>query len=690
MVFTRSQKRNVDEIDLHINDGFANVNFSKKKKTLGKQEGGGNNNNNDKKKENYTNYFIYDGDLSSDDTEYVPQTSESNYTDTDTETLTTNESLENFEEIKNIDNELVNKLRNKKGNDSNKETKMHFLDELEEKYCDKPNKILNIKLNQNQVQEIIQESIKHLIKKYNDEDMEFIKDKSNGVDEYNKFMDIVDTIYNGDFFQRTPIEDKVKKLKEEIPNDQMKTLINELENIRNTYKTSAPSIIDILKMNTTIEQKQKMLEKMYLYSNSEILTNEYNTSLKHLMLNINNKLEPELVELEQKILNVVDSDKYTDNYKHKILKSQMPFENKVISYKKLEIMQTYEDSDNTEYAKYKNWMDGLLSVPFGNYIKTPSINEMNNDKLNEYIHNVRNILDKRLSFMEKPKDQIINVITQMIRNPDFPLNAIGIYGPRGQGKTSLIKSIAEALNRPYRTISLGGESDSSVLNGHGFTYVGSNPGRIIEILKETQTMNPVILIDELDKISNTHHGQEIIGSLIHLTDYTTNNKYNYDRYYSGIDFDLSKTLFVFTYNDPSKIDKILSDRLYKIKVDNYTIQEKLEITKKHIIPNVLNNYKFINEDIIFDDETISHIVNISKSSDGMREIKRNIEVIISRINTLLLTKDSENVIKLKYKLLYSEYKNLPVRIKKQHVDILLTDSVSSDKTVSEPPFGMYI
>jgi ATP-dependent Lon protease len=686
MVFTRSQKRNVDESDLQVNDGFTNVNLIKKKKI---SDGGSqqNNNNNDNKiNENYTTYIIYDNELDIDnnDSEYYPETTNGSSDFTTTETLDSisegneiiednNKLLEINKELNDIDPELIEKIQNKKYMENKKD------------------KVLNIKLNQNQIQEIIQESIKQLIKRYNDEDMDFIKEKNNDKNKvYDKFLNMIDSIYNGDFFQRIPIEDKMKKLKDTVSNEEMTTLIDELEDIRNAYKNNAPSIVDILKMKIPIEQKQKLLEKIYMYSHSEILTNEYNSSLKHLMLNINNQIEPKLLELEQKILNVVDSDKYTDNYKHKILKSEMPFENKVIAYKKLEIMQTYEDNDSTEYVKYKNWMDGLLHVPFGSYNKTPNINTMNNDELNSYIKNVRDILDKRLSFMEKPKDQIINVITQMIRNPDFPLNAIGIYGPRGQGKTSLIKSIAEALNRPYRTISLGGESDSSVLNGHGFTYVGSNPGRIIEILKETQTMNPVILLDELDKISTTHHGQEIIGALIHLTDYTTNNKYNYDRYYSGIEFDLSKALFVFTYNDPTKIDKILADRLYKIKVDNYNIQQKLEITKKHIIPNILDNYKFTTDEIQFDDDTVSYIVNISKSADGMREIKRNIEVIISRINTLLLTNKPEEIIKLKYKSLHEYYNKLPLNIKKDHIDILLTDSISSDNISNDPPFGMYI
>ena len=297
-----------------------------------------------------------------------------------------------------------------------------------------------------------------------------------------------------------------------------------------------------------------------------------------------------------------------------------------------------------------------------------------------------------MSFLETAKDQVINITTQIIRNPNFAINAIGLYGPKGVGKTMLVKSISEALGRPYRSISLGGESESSLLSGHGFTYVGSCPGRIIEILRETKCMNPIILFDELDKVSETHQGKEIIGTLIHLTDSSSNNKYNYDKYFAGIEFDLSKVLFIFTYNDASKIDPILADRLLKIRIDNYSLNEKMEITNKHLISSILNQYSFTQDDIVFEDDAIKYIVETSKSEQGMRDIKRKFEIIISRVNTLLLTDPENNIVKLKYKELYNYYKQQtsPLKILKTHIDTLLTDSVCLDSTSDEVPFGMYI
>lgn len=499
---------------------------------------------------------------------------------------------------------------------------------------------------------------------------------------YKKFKDYIENIYSGDFFVRVPLEDKTKKLKNEISPDQIEEFNKQLEEIKNVYKNDAPSIIDILKLNVSKEQKQLLLEKVHHLANCEVLTGDYNTNLKY--LNSHLKKNVELLQLETEIKKAVQTDEFMDDYKEKILKSKMSFNNKVIAYKRLEIMETYENSDTSEYGKYKNWMDTLLSVPFGKYIQIPDDNST-------AIRHVRGVLDERLSFLEKPKDQIINIVAQMIRNPQININAIGLYGCKGVGKSSIVKSIAEALDRPYRSISLGGESDSSLLNGHGFTYVGSTPGRLIEILRETKCMNPVILIDELDKISQTHQGKEIIGSLIHLTDSTTNSHYNYDRYFSGVEFDLSKVLFVFTYNDPSKIDKILADRLFKIKVENYNFSEKLQITNKHLLNSIYNEFNLQNNDITFSKEAIDYIVRSSASEEGMRGIKHKLQIIVSRINTLLLSKEDHDVIKLKYKDLYPYYSSTPVVVPLDHINTLLCDSVCNDDAeINAPPPGMYI
>jgi len=585
------------------------------------------------------------------------------------------------ETVSETENETVSETENETVSETENETENETVSEMVSE---------TVNMN-NIITKCIKESIKNILLKSGENNGKLSNEnkKEFKSDEYTQFNELINSIYDGGFFERVPLEERKKELKHSLSKDELKELIKQLEDIKIKYMNNSPSIIDILKMNVSIEQKQKLLEKIHCLANSEVLTEEYNANLKFLISNISNEEDPELVKLEQDILKSSLTNGLSDSYRTKILKSKMSFENKVIAYKKLEIMETYEQTDTSEYAKYKAWMDSLLSVPFGIYNESPITKDSSIEDIKLYIKHIRDTLDKKLSFLEKPKDQIINIVTQMVRNPDVNINAIGLYGNAGLGKTSITTSIAEALGRPHATISLGGESDASSLTGHGFTYVGSGSGRLIDILRNTKIMNPIILVDELDKVSETQHGKEIIGTLIHLTDSTTNKKYNYDKYFAGIEFDLSKVLFIFTYNDPSKIDKILADRLFKIKVDNYNFKEKLEITIKHIIPYMLDKFKFNKEDIQFTEEAVKYLVNSSKNTEGMRDIKLKIKIIFSRINTLLLTNEEDNVIRLKYKKLYSYYKTLPVKILDTHIDIFLDESISNEN-INEPPLLMYI
>ena len=524
--------------------------------------------------------------------------------------------------------------------------------------------------------------------------------------EYNiqldKFREKIESIYDGSFFERVPLDDQNDKIRNSINMNDLEQINTQLDELQNNYQNSCPSVIDIIKTNLPINKKQELLEKIHLLTNSETLTPEYNSNLKVLSESIAKHPDQKLLQLENEInerCNNYDSD---NDLKFKLLNSPMSIENKVIAYNRFKLLSSYQnEEDSSEYFKYKVWIDTLLQIPFGIY-KTPQLEIKDkshieyNKCVRNYLKNIRNVLDNKLSFLEKPKDQILNMITHTLKNPNATFNAIGLHGVRGLGKTTLVSSISQAIDRPFRMISLGGESDVSMLTGHNFTYIGSIPGRIIEILKETQCMNPIILFDELDKVSETEHGKEIIGALIHLTDNTTNHKYNYDKYFSGIEFDLSKIMFVFTYNDASKINKILSDRLYKIHIDNYTNNEKFTIIKTHLISNVLSEYFFTINDIIFSDETINYIIkksNENGENEGMRDIKRKLQIIVSRINTLLLTTKSDNVIKLSYNVLYDKYTTLPIHIKNDDIDILLKNSDSNDNgntKFNDTPFHMYM
>ena len=203
---------------------------------------------------------------------------------------------------------------------------------------------------------------------------------------------------------------------------------------------------------------------------------------------------------------------------------------------------------------------------------TKSILDINQRKelIVNNILNINNTLDKSIHGHTEAKRQLERIIGQWITGKQSGY-CFGFEGPPGVGKTSLAKNgLAHCLKdengntRPFAFIALGGSSNGSTLSGHNYTYVGSTWGRIVDILMEKKCMNPIIFIDELDKVSKTEHGKEIIGILTHLVDNTQNMNFQ-DKYFNGIDLDLSKVLFIFSYNDVNAIDKILLDRIHRVK-----------------------------------------------------------------------------------------------------------------------------
>lgn len=256
------------------------------------------------------------------------------------------------------------------------------------------------------------------------------------------------------------------------------------------------------------------------------------------------------------------------------------------------------------------------------------------------IKDVKKVLDDSIYGHNNAKRQIERVIGQWITGKQSGY-CFGFEGAPGIGKTSLArKGLAKCLKdkdgvtRPFSFIALGGSSNGSTLSGHNYTYVGSTWGRIVDILMENKCMNPIIFIDELDKVSKTENGKEIIGILTHLIDPTQNESFQ-DKYFSGIDLDMSKALFIFSYNDVSVIDKILLDRIHRVKFDHLTLYDKLEITNKYILPELYDKIGLSNS-IEFTDEVITFIIENYTTESGVRKLKEILYEIISEINLEIL------------------------------------------------------
>lgn len=503
-------------------------------------------------------------------------------------------------------------------------------------------------------------------------------DKSESFNILKTFDNNLSSVLNGDFFNLFPDEYNLKMIKTKYSIKSIETLNTKLKLLRSNYIINDAEIDKILHKNIPDSIKLKILEKLYLVSNCEILSPDYNYYIKELKELLYYSNSDELIELDTQINNLLNDYKTEYyNYKYKILKSEMSFNNKVIAYKYLKVIENYNDQPSDELSKYKNWLNTLLTIPFNKYHES-----INNDS--KYLIKVRNELDKELAFLDYPKDQILNIIAQLIRNPNSKINAIGLYGNKGIGKTQFVETISKALDRPLVRISLGGNADVQCLKGHNFTYIGSKQGKLIDGLIKSKIMNPIIFFDEIDKISQNQYGADISGFLIHLIDLTTNNKFNGDEYFSGIELDLSRALFIFTYNNPNLVDSILADRLYKIKINNYSKQEKIHITSTHLINNILKEFNLTTNDIVISDDIIKEIINLSDEY-GMRDIKNNIHLLVSRLNTLLLSDPDNSIITLKYQSLYPFYNKLPIILQKRHLNILL----DSPNTKNNDYFNLY-
>jgi len=258
------------------------------------------------------------------------------------------------------------------------------------------------------------------------------------------------------------------------------------------------------------------------------------------------------------------------------------------------------------------------------------------------IQEIQNILDTSIYGHKNAKRQLQRIIGQWITGKSGGY-CFGFEGPPGVGKTSLAKNgLAKCLvnsngkYRPFAFIALGGSSNGSTLCGHNYTYVGSTWGRIVDILMEKKCMNPIIFIDELDKVSHSERGKEIIGILTHLIDSTQNNAFQ-DNYFSGIELNLSKALFIFSYNDPDQIDNILLDRIHRIKFESLTMDEKLVIVQDYLLPDIYENIGLL-ESLEFSNDVIQFIIESYTKEAGVRKLKEILFEIISEINLEILQK----------------------------------------------------
>ncbi len=369
----------------------------------------------------------------------------------------------------------------------------------------------------------------------------------------------------------------------------------------------------------------------------------------------------------------------------KVLNSDMDIRTKSIAIENINKLSEMDISTG-EYCKMDKWINGLIKIPFGKYEGLGISDDNTNQEKQDFIYNTYNTLDKAIYGHKEAKIHILQVIGKWIKNPKSQGNVLALQGPMGNGKTTLVKEgIAKAINRPFAFIALGGASDSSFFDGHSYTYEGSHWGRIIDILIESKCMNPIIYFDELDKVSETQKGEEIIHLLTHLTDPSQNSLFQ-DNYFPGVHIDLSKALFIFSFNDESRVDRILKDRMYVINTKGFKPKDKVNICKEYILPELIDTFVFNKDELVFTEEALLYIIDTyTQKEEGVRNLKRCLETIISKINIYNLSnkENSEKIIPLDFEI---ENFKLPLIVNKDIIEKLISKKEDNYK----PPEHMYM
>jgi len=493
------------------------------------------------------------------------------------------------------------------------------------------------------------------------------------------------TKYKGKTFWKKIPSRRIKPSEE----NEEKELLNELKRLIDTKSgkskkamekqfeklTKAQEKKDKEKEKTLQEKKkQKNLTKLRKLLREKNMMNDYKF-FKGLDLDVQMKIITKLQEIN-KFTNIEKP------YKIKLIEANIPVEYKARALAKINSLE-YMDPGSGEYYKIKTYVDNFMRIPFGIHKTLPITIDNGKQATEAFMEKAKKILDEAVYGLEDAKMQILQLVGQWIANPNSLGNAIAIKGPPGTGKTTLIKEgVSKILGRPFAFLALGGATDSSFLEGHSYTYEGSTWGKIVDILLNSKCMNPVFYFDELDKISKTPKGKEITGILTHLTDTTQNDKYH-DKYFADVEFNLNKAMFIFSYNDENMVDPILKDRMYRIKTDGYDKTDKCVISHKYLIPKIEKNINFEKDKIIIPDETIKYICdNLTEGEKGVRNLKRCLEIIYSKLNLYRLMKDGCSLFN-KEESLKVEF---PFTVTKKVVDKLIKKSKEGSDVLS----SMYI
>ena len=401
----------------------------------------------------------------------------------------------------------------------------------------------------------------------------------------------------------------------------------------NPFERIVKLLVTLKKENSTLEIEAEIQEKVQ----NEIDKNQRDYYLREEMKVIADSLGESVNPVEE-----------ADLYREKVNSLDCSDEIKDRLHKECDKLMKMP-SGSHEGTVVRNYLDKCLEIPFGKFTK----NSVNLTKS-------RKTLDKDHYGLEKVKERIVDALAVYKRNPDFNGQIICLAGPPGVGKTSIVKSLAESMNRKYIRVALGGIHDEAEIRGHRKTYIGSMPGRIIDAVIKSGVMNPVILLDEIDKVGNDFKGDPS-SALLEALDPEQNNTFT--DHYVEFPVDLSKVMFITTANDVSAIAAPLYDRMEIIELNSYTIEEKFNIAKKHLIKKEMAKHCLGAKELKITDDAIYSLIENYTREAGVRKLEREIATLCRKaIVELDSGKKTVKITKKNIENYLGKIKYLPERI----------------------------
>ena len=405
-------------------------------------------------------------------------------------------------------------------------------------------------------------------------------------------------------------------------------------------------------LNCDLKEKQKLLEINNLKARAELLMNLMHTELQYAELKnkVNTKTRAELDKqqrdyfLQQQMKTIKDElgGENSAEVKEMMKKAEQkkwPASAKEMFTKGIEKLERMHPT-TPDYSVVYNHLDLLLDLPWQEYTE---------DSYD--LRKAKKILDKDHYGMDKIKERILEYLAVLKLKGDMKSPILCFIGPPGIGKTSLGKSIAAAINRKYVRVSLGGLHDESEIRGHRKTYIGAMPGRIIQSIRKTKSGNPVMILDEIDKVGSDHRGDPS-SALLEVLDPEQNNSF-YDNYLE-LEYDLSKVLFIATANNVSNIQPALRDRLEVIDLSGYAIEEKIEIARQHLLPKQIEMHGLKMDSFKIDNAVLEKIITDYTRESGVRELDRLLASVMryqakelvmkGKLKTTVTTKDLQKIL----------------------------------------------